>query len=201
MPAVENPSGSGNGSGTEYHTDKMAPKRLRQEFFTRDVLRVAPDLIGKLLAVRSEDRAVHRYMITETEAYRGGDDKACHASKGRTDRTRVMFDEGGRVYVYFVYGMYWMLNFVAGRNGEPQAALIRGIEGYDGPGKLTRALGIDGSYYSEDLAASDRIWVEDPGLRPEIQTGPRIGISYAGEPWVSKKWRYYLPPKPPEGGL
>lgn len=199
MQAVMNPSRSGNGSETEFLTDEMEAKRLKQEFFTRDVLRVAPELIGKVLAVRSEGGAVQRYMITETEAYRGGDDKACHASRGLTERTRVMFEEGGRIYVYFVYGMYWMLNFVAGMKGEPQAALIRGVEGYDGPGKLTRALGIDGSFYGEDLTASDRIWVEDSGFRPRIQNGPRIGIDYAGEPWLSRLWRYRMnpPPKPP----
>jgi DNA-3-methyladenine glycosylase len=96
------------------------------------------------------------------------------------------------VYVYFVYGMYWMLNFVAGPEGDPQAALIRGIEGFDGPGKLTRALSIDGSFYAEDLTASKRIWVEDSGLSPEIKAGPRIGIDYAGEPWRSKPWRYRM---------
>ncbi len=170
----------------------MGVKRLQRAFFRRDVLKVAPELIGKTLAIRNEDGNIRKYIITETEAYRGSDDKACHASKGRTARTEVMYREGGRVYVYFVYGMYWMLNFVAGPEGDPQAALIRGIEGYNGPGKLTRTLSIDGSFYAEDLAASKRIWVEDSGLRPEITSGPRIGINYAGEPWISKPWRYSI---------
>ena len=170
----------------------MGTKRLKRAFFRRDVLTVAPELVGKALAIRNKDGSISKYIITETEAYRGSDDKACHASKGRTERTGVMYDEGGMVYVYFVYGMYWMLNFVAGPEGDPQAALIRGIEGFDGPGKLTRALNIDGSFYAEDLATSKRIWIEDSGLSPEIKAGPRIGIDYAGEPWISKPWRYSI---------
>ncbi|MCX6300845.1 MAG: DNA-3-methyladenine glycosylase [Bacteroidia bacterium] len=186
-------------------------KRLKRSFFIRDVLYVAPDLIGKILVIKSEHDDIQRFMITETEAYRGAEDKACHASKGRTPRTEVMYREGGSIYVYFVYGMYWMLNFVAGEENEPQAALIRGIERHNGPGKLTKALKIDGSFYGEDLTASDRIWVEDTGFMPEIRTGPRIGINYAGDPWINKPWRYCLnrppnPSRPPvgtgsEGGL
>jgi DNA-3-methyladenine glycosylase len=152
---------------------------------------VAPDLIGKNLVARS-DEEIKRFMITETEAYRGYDDKACHASKGRTSRTDMMFCEGGRIYVYFVYGMYWMLNFVTGGEENPQAVLIRGIAGFKGPGKLTKALKIDGSYYGEELASSERIWVEETGLIPEIKTGSRIGIDYAGEVWKNKPWRFYI---------
>ena len=170
----------------------MSAERLGPGFFTRDVLLVAPELIGKRLAIRSANGHICRYVITETEAYRGSDDKACHASKGKTARTEVMYRKGGSVYVYFVYGMYWMLNFVAGEKENPQAALIRGIEGFNGPGKLTKALKIDGSYYGEDLTTSNRIWVEDTGIKPDIKTGPRIGIDYSGEPWKSKKWRYSL---------
>jgi DNA-3-methyladenine glycosylase len=173
-------------------------RRLKRHFFTRDVLRVAPDLIGKILVIRSEKNETHRFMITETEAYRGIEDKACHASKGRTARTEVMYQAGGRIYVYFVYGMYWMLNFVAGEQNNPQAALIRGVDGFDGPGKLTKALKIDGSFYGEDLTTSDRIWIEDTGLKPVIKTGQRIGINYAGDPWKNKPWRYKIdnPPVP-----
>jgi DNA-3-methyladenine glycosylase len=176
----------------KYPIEMTGVKRLKRSFFIRDVLHVAPELIGKTLVVRSEHNEIQRFMITETEAYRGAEDKACHASKGRTARTEVMYLEGGGIYVYFVYGMYWMLNFVAGEENEPQAALIRGIERHNGPGKLTKALNIDGSYYGEDLTVSDRIWVEDTGFMPEIRTGPRIGINYAGDPWIKKPWRYFI---------
>ena len=190
-------SDNGTSLPVKYHTDIMRIKRLQADFFSRDVLKVAPELIGKTLAVRTENDQIQRYIITETEAYRGSEDKACHASKGKTARTEVMYREGGSIYVYFVYGMYWMLNFVCGEKDNPQAALIRGIDGFDGPGKLTRALKIDGSFYGLDLTSSDRIWVEDTGFRPEIKRGLRIGIDYAGDPWKNKLWRYCMDPSSP----
>lgn len=165
--------------------------RLQSEFFLRDVLLVAPDLLGKLLVVNTS-KGMSKYCITEVEAYRGEEDRACHASKGRTDRTEIMYHSGGYIYVYLIYGMYWMLNFVTGDRDDPQAVLIRGIDGFNGPGKLTRELKIDSSYYGENLCASDRIWVEDRNHSTEIKSSKRIGIDYAGEPWVSKLWRYHI---------
>jgi len=90
-------------------TDRLSP-----DFFLRDVLEVAPALIGKLLVRQFDDGRIERYRITEVEAYRGAEDLACHASKGRTPRTEIMFQEGGTVYVYLIYGMYWLLNLVTG---------------------------------------------------------------------------------------
>lgn len=133
-----------------------------------------------------------RFMINETEAYRGAEDKACHASKGRTERTDVMFHTGGKIYVYLIYGIHWMLNFVTGPENEPQAVLIRGIEGYDGPGRVSKVLGINKSFYGEDLNVSERIWIEDNGDKVSVKTGKRIGIDYAGEKWVNKPWRFFL---------
>lgn len=170
----------------------MTGVRLTREFFIRDVLEVAPDLIGKKIVIRSGDGIYERYIVTEVEAYRGEEDRACHASKGRTARTGVMYNEGGRLYVYLIYGMYWMLNVVTGSINNPQAVLIRGVETLTGPGKLTKKLGIDQSYYGEDLTISDRIWFEESGVSPVIRTGERIGIDYAGEYWRSKPWRYYM---------
>jgi DNA-3-methyladenine glycosylase len=174
-----------------YFTDMERGGKLLKDFYIRDVLIVAPELIGKYIVIRYKDNNFQKFIITETEAYRGSEDTACHASRGETRRNKVMFDEGGKIYVYFVYGMYWMLNFVTAPAGIPQAALIRGIEGFNGPGKLTKALGIDRSYYGEDLTTSDRIWVEDNGVKPSYKAGPRIGIDYAGEFWKNKPWRYY----------
>jgi DNA-3-methyladenine glycosylase len=173
-------------------TDKQTGSRLTRDFFVRDVLFVAPELVGKTLVIMSGDNIIHRFIITETEAYRGPEDKACHASKGKTSRTEVMYRQGGKIYVYFVYGMYWMLNFVTGKENDPQAVLIRGIEKYNGPGKLTRAIGIDKSFYGEDLTSSDRIWIEDTGFKASVKTGKRIGIDYAGEKWRNKPWRYFI---------
>lgn len=167
--------------------------RLDREFYTRDVLEVAPDLIGKYLAFRSGENSVGKYVITEVEAYRGEEDRACHAWRGKTSRTRVMYQHGGLVYVYFIYGMYWMLNIVTEKENIPHAVLIRGIDGFNGPGKITRALGIDKSFYGEDLTVSERIWIEESGLNPKIKTSPRIGVDYAGE-WRDKPWRFFALP-------
>ena len=171
---------------------KYLRKRLGRDFYIRDVLDVAPDLIGKVMVVNKGTGPERRFIITETEAYRGKEDLACHASRGRTARTDVMFDRGGLLYVYFVYGMYWMLNVVAGEKENPQAALIRGIEGFNGPGRLTRELGIDRSYYGEDLTVSERIWIEDIDYNPELKSSPRIGIEYAGVIWKNKPWRFFI---------
>lgn len=163
-------------------------------FFTRDVLTVAPELTGKYLVRQYPDGTTQAYLITETEAYRGEEDKACHASKGCTPRTQVMYEPGGVVYMYLIYGMYWMLNIVTGPASHPQAVLIRAIEGANGPGKLTRTLMLDRSFYGENLCTSDRIWIADAGLKPAIKTSPRIGIDYAGEFWANQPWRFILQP-------
>lgn len=168
-------------------------RRLQREFYTRDVLEVAPSLLSKILAVKDGDGSARRYVITETEAYRGSEDKACHASKGRTPRTGAMYLEGGCLYVYFVYGMHWMLNVVAGKEDDPQAVLIRGLQECSGPGRVTKMLGIDKSFYGEDLTVSPRIWIEDSGIVASYRTSERIGINYAGEYWKSRPWRYFLP--------
>ncbi len=170
----------------------MIERRLLRDFYIRDVLDVAPELPGKNMVVKLGDGLYGRYMVTEVEAYRGSEDKACHASKGRTDRTEIMYQEGGHLYMYFIYGMYWMLNVVTGDENNPQAVLVRGVKNYPGPGRLTKALGIDRSFYGEDLVISERIWFEDAGLRPLVRTGERIGIEYAGEYWKTRPWRFYL---------
>jgi DNA-3-methyladenine glycosylase len=186
-------SGNGMNWKIKSSTDKMkSGKRLSREFYIRDVLAAAPEVPGKYLVIKLSDGSLGRYKITEAEAYRGTEDRACHAFKGRTGRTEIMYHEGGRLYIYLIYGMYWMLNIVTGEMNNPQAILIRGVEEFPGPGKLTKFLGIDKSYYGEDLVTSDRIWLEDPGMNFSIKCGPRIGIGYAGEYWESRPWRYYL---------
>jgi DNA-3-methyladenine glycosylase len=167
-------------------------ERLQRDFYTRDVLEVAPQLPGKILILKLFDGSFGRFVVTEVEAYRGTEDRACHAFKGRTIRTEIMYYEGGRIYVYLIYGMYWMLNIVTGEKDNPQAVLIRGVENYPGPGRLAKSLGIDKSYYGEDLVVSERIWLEDPGIVYSIRNGQRIGIDYAGEYWKSMPWRFFL---------
>jgi DNA-3-methyladenine glycosylase len=172
---------------------KNRSKRLSRDFYTADVLDVAPALLGKLLCRRSESGEVLKLRITETEAYRGEDDTACHASKGKTPRTSVMWDKGGTVYVYLCYGMHNMLNIVTGAKGDPQAVLIRGIETANGPGKLTKKLSIERKHNGSDVVFSDEIWLEDDGFVPdEINTSPRIGIDYADEKDRIKPWRFYI---------
>ena len=167
-------------------------QRLEEDFFTRDVLEVAPSLPGKFLCVNLLNHSFQRHMITEVEAYRGEEDEACHARRGRTSRNEIMYHRGGFIYMYFIYGMYWMFNIVTAEEGIPQAVLVRGIKGYNGPGKLTRHLNLDRSFYGEDLTASPRIWVEDHGIEVKIDKGKRIGIGYAGSHWREIDWRYYI---------
>ena len=126
-------------------------ERLRKSFYQRDVLDVAPELLGKIITRKFDNKTIQRFKITEVEAYRGAEDLACHASKGKTKRTAVMFEGGGLVYVYLIYGMYWMLNIVTGNKNEPAAVLIRGLENISGPGKVGKRLKLDKSFYSENL--------------------------------------------------
>jgi len=167
-------------------------ERLPRAFYQRDVLEVAPQLLGQHLVRMGPEGRRSTYVITETEAYRGEEDLACHASKGRTPRNEVMYGEGGHLYMYLIYGMYWMMNVVTGPAGTPQAVLFRGIREANGPGKLTRLLGVDRGFYGEDLVSSERIWIEEAGAVPEYTTAPRVGIEYAADPWKSKAWRFLM---------
>lgn len=173
-------------------------ERLTGDFFTRDVLVVAPEMLGKMMVIRLKEGTFGKFAVTDVEAYRGTEDKACHASKGRTARTEIMFHRGGALYVYLVYGMYWMLNVVTGLENDPQAVLIRGVEKCNGPGRVTKLFGLDGSFNGENLSVSDRIWLEDAPYIKDYSTGPRIGIDYAGEYWKTRPWRYYIDVMPPE---
>jgi len=167
-------------------------ERLQRDFYRRDVLEVAPQLLGQHLVRLGPDGNLFRYVITETEAYRGGEDLACHASKGMTPRNEVMFGEGGYIYMYLIYGMHWMMNVVTGDVGVPQAVLFRGLREASGPGRLTKLLDVDRAFYGEDLVSSDRIWIEDSGAPAAYSTGPRVGIDYAGEPWKNMPWRFLM---------
>jgi len=153
-------------------------KRLDRSFYNRDVLEVAPQLLGQHLVRVGADG--------KTE------DLACHASKGRTPRTEVMFGEGGHLYMYLIYGMYWMMNVVTGGKDVPQAVLFRGLKEASGPGRLTRLVGVDRDFYGEDLVRSGRIWIEESGFRPAYEAGPRVGIDYAGKPWKELPWRFLI---------
>ena len=170
---------------------------LSQAYFARPTVRVARSLIGKYLVRSIEGREIAGRII-EVEAYVGPEDKACHASKGRTQRTDVMFGVAGLSYVYLIYGMHHCLNVVTEREAFPAAVLIRAIdvegELIDGPGRLCRALQIDRSLNRIDLTRRDRLWFEDRGDRiglHRVVALPRIGVDYAGE-WAKKLWRFRL---------
>jgi DNA-3-methyladenine glycosylase len=158
--------------------------------------KVANETGAKTAGAQNAPGAVRRARITETEAYDGPEDRASHASKGRTARTAVMFGDAGRWYVYLVYGMHEMLNVVTGPADYPAAILIRGVEGFSGPGRLTRALGIDRARFNTRLANPDTgLWLEDDGCHvpdARVLATPRIGIDYAGPAWTAKPWRFVL---------
>ncbi|WHZ23313.1 MAG: DNA-3-methyladenine glycosylase II [Nitrospira sp.] len=175
----------------------MSAMMLTSEFFSRPTLQVARSLIGKYL-IRENGRGRIAGKIIETEAYIGPEDKACHASKGRTARTEVLFGPPGHAYVYLCYGMYEMLNVVTEAEGFPAAILLRAVECdgtlIDGPGRLTRAFDVDRRLNRLDLTAGEALWFEDRGevvLRGSVKTHPRIGVDYAGE-WAKKPWRFRL---------
>lgn len=170
---------------------------LGREFFDRPTVAVARSLVGKYL-VRAIEGRIFAGKIVEVEAYVGPKDKACHASKGRTPRTDVMFGPAGVAYVYLIYGMYHCLNVVTEREEFPSAILIRAIELegklIDGPGRLCRALEIDRGLNRADLTEGESLWFEDRGValkRGELGAHARIGVDYAGA-WAKKLWRFRL---------
>jgi DNA-3-methyladenine glycosylase len=173
-------------------------KKLGFEFYQRPAIDLARDLLGKILVrkVRGRNGRVHRARIVETEAYVGVHDLACHASKGRTRRTEIMFGPGGHAYVYLIYGMYPMFNIVASVEGDAQAVLIRAGEPLDGwqadlsgPGKLTREMRITCADNGTDLTGGEIFLLDDSTYRPEIATTKRIGVDYAGE-WKDALLRF-----------
>lgn len=164
--------------------------RLGQDFYTRGALDVAPDLVGKLICRRTDSGEILRLRITETECYLGESDLACHASKGRTPRTEIMYQGGGVAYIYLIYGLHWLLNVITGAPNQPQAVLIRACADYPGPARLTKYLGVDKNLNGADFTTSNAIWFEDDGERPEIVRKPRVGIDYAGAYWANIDWRF-----------
>ena len=165
-------------------------EKLDYSFFHRPCLDVARDLVGKIL-VHETEAGVFRLRISETEAYWGVEDTACHVSKGRTPRTEVFFADAGTLYVYLCYGMHWMLNIVTGDAEDPQAVLIRACVEAPGPGKLTKKLGITGSLNKGSILDGP-LWIEDDGFRCAVLTDKRVGIGYAAQEDQDKPWRFKI---------
>jgi len=169
-------------------------KRLSRDFFTLPTLTVAQKLLGKIMVFGNAAG-----LITETEAYIGLTDPACHAARGKTPRNTVMFGPAGFSYVYFIYGMYHCLNFVTEEEGMPAAVLVRGLMlikpsplHLNGPGKLCRHLGITRAHNAIDVTESESFYVKDSPLTPTYEATPRIGISKGQE----KLWRFVVKEKP-----
>ena len=189
----------------------MIARKLTKSFFEQPTLKVAENLLDKFLVVQREGKRVAG-KIVETEAYIGEDDLACHASKGRTNRSEILYRKAGTVYVYLVYGMYYCLNIVTERENFPSAVLIRAIEpieGIDlmkkrrntnisrnlasGPGKLCMAFGINKKLNGENVFGKD-IWIEDRGedeSPKNIISAPRVGVDYAKH-CKNLPWRFYI---------
>ena len=171
------------------------PQVLAPDFFDRPTPVVARQFLGKFL-VRELGGERLAHMITETEAYHGFDDKASHAHRGVTKRNAPMFGPPGSIYVYFTYGMHWMLNLVCGKEGHPGAVLIRGVKEISGPARLTKRLQIDKQLNGQMLSVSSGLWIEDRGVvakAAHIRKTPRIGIAYAQD-WTDKPWRFVFTP-------
>jgi DNA-3-methyladenine glycosylase len=185
--------------------------RLERQFFNRPTLEVARELLGTRL-VRLEDGARTTGIIVETEAYIGEEDLGCHASAGYTPRTQVMYGPPGHAYVYFTYGMHWMLNFVVEAKGVPAAVLIRAIvptegieriatrragrprqEWTNGPGKICMALAINRAQNRADLCAPESELFVEYGVSisdSSVTNTPRVGLNSVPEPWKSVPWRF-----------
>ncbi len=193
----------------------MMSAALPRGFYSRDTIEVAEDLLGRVL-VRETTAGRLAVKIVEAEAYVGPHDKACHASKGMTDRNKVMFGEPGHAYVYFIYGMYHCLNLVTESDGYPAAVLIRAGEPLEGealmrelrkkarsregltsgPGKLCMAMAIDRALNGADLCGKSPLYVEagEPGGH-EVVSCRRVGVDYAAE-YRDKPWRFYIKHNP-----
>ena len=190
--------------------------RLARSYFARPTLTVARRLLGQRLVRIEPDGARLSGLIVEAEAYVGGEDLGCHAHFGRTPRNEVMWGPAGHAYVYFTYGMHWMLNVVSEADGFPAAVLLRAVlplEGLarirrrragqppsawtDGPAKLCQAFGIDRRLNGHDLcAANARLFVERRPTIPDslVTIGPRVGLNTVPEPWKSRPWRFRVRP-------
>ena len=170
---------------------KEERRLLTPEDFKAPATELAPALIGKILC-RELDGEILRLRITETECYFGEEDSACHAHRGRTPRTEVLYRQGGCAYVYLCYGIHYLLNFVTGEAGHPEAVLIRGVEEAPGPGRVTKRLAVDKSFNTMLLIPENRLWVEDDGMKAGYVCDRRVGIDYAAPADRDRLWRYLL---------
>ncbi|WP_235041395.1 DNA-3-methyladenine glycosylase [Vreelandella profundi] len=195
------------------NTENSTLTPLPSDFYNRDTLEVARDLLGCWL-VREINGEQMAARIVETEAYCGAEDSACHAHRRRSPRTEAMFGPPGHAYVYLVYGMHWLLNVVTEPEDSPCAVLIRAVEPTanedamrairqatgkqlsNGPGKLTRALSINKALYGHDMTQRDQLWISAASHHEPVASGPRVGIDYAKPEHRDAPWRFWLEDNP-----
>lgn len=176
----------------------LSLRKLPREFYDRDTVTVAGELLGKFL-VHASGGVERIGKIVEAEAYLGTHDLAAHSSRGLTPRTRVMFGPPGHAYVYMIYGMYYCMNVVTEREGRASAVLLRAVEPVmnvegptRGPGRLCKAMHIDRRLNAHDLTGEDFFIAGSPATETiTIVRRPRIGVDYAG-PWAKKLLRFYI---------
>jgi DNA-3-methyladenine glycosylase len=165
-------------------------------FSGKNTVALARSLLGKVLVRRIGGGGEEtRHILTELEAYHSENDLACHANKGRTPRTDVLYRAAGIWYVYLCYGIHEMLNLVVGPEGFPAAILVRGVHDVIGPGRVTKTLQINRTLNGQTASPVSGLWIEDCGIKvPKtwIQAGPRVGVDYAGEIWAAKPWRFQI---------
>ncbi len=171
--------------------NRVLPKKF---FCSKNTVKIAKSLLGKFLVRRYRGKT-SSYLITEVEAYDGFQDKASHAHRGKTERNKIMFGPAGHWYVYFTYGMHWILNIVTGPKDYPAAILIRGAGEINGPARLTKMMRVDKNLNRKPATKHSELWIEDRGFKikaSQIKSAPRIGVNYAGLIWSKKKWRFYI---------
>ena len=171
---------------------RKAGSILLRGFFDRPAHLLARELLGTML-VRRYDDSEQRFLVTETEAYLGPHDLACHSARGRTPRTEIMFGPPGTLYIFLVYGLHLMLNIVAGPQGAGAAVLIRSAGTVQGPGRLGKALALSMCLNGKPADRATGFWFEERAVRPRrIVATPRIGVDYAGPRWSGRKLRFIL---------
>lgn len=166
---------------------------LAADFYNRSTLKVSRDLLGKFLVRRFDDGRTMALPIHEVEAYDGLEDRASHAHRGLTPRNEVMYGPPGFFYIYFCYGIHWLLNVVTGPDAYPAAVLIRGAGPYVGPARLTKGMSITRQQNRLPATEAGQLWIEDRGVEApakEVERTPRIGIDYAGAEWAAKPYRF-----------
>ena len=175
---------------SENTTKIELPAPIPRSFFERDVLTVAPELVGCRIVRALPSGEVRVLTITETEAYCGEGDSACHARHGKTKRNAPLYMRGGVFYVYLCYGIHWMLNAITGPEDVPQGVLIRACAGYPGPGRLTKALDITGAFTAQAVDAAPELWLAPREHEFSVATARRVGIGYATPEDQAQPWRF-----------